>query len=183
MPDLRLSRPDALERQRTRNRCGDAGPGLRERRLVIRALVAATDPVLRRVASGVPAYVVDLVGDLFDTMHAHNGIGLAAPQIGVSSRVAVIGMEGLSLVMIEPRVYWSSTELATEYEGCLSLPGVSELVTRPAEIRLAARTLEGQPYSMKLRKLAARAAQHEVDHLNGILIARPAGLPATHASP
>lgn len=134
----------------------------------VRSLVSANDPILRRKAQAT-GYDWYLVGDLFQTMRANYGVGLAAPQIGVDAAAAVIEIDGLPLTIINPLVFWYSDELDVEEESCLSLPGISVLVSRPKAIVLDAVDQRGW-YRIGLSGLAARAAQHELDHLAGILI-------------
>lgn len=128
-------------------------------------------PVLRE--SSAPVKVVDdavrrLVADLFETMQAAHGVGLAANQVGVARRVAVVDAEGERLVLINPRIVEASGRETGE-EGCLSIPEVFADVTRPNRVVLEALDQEGAPYSKELTGLAARAVQHEIDHLDGIL--------------
>lgn len=128
-------------------------------------------PVLREESA--PVAVVDdevrrFVDDLFETMYAARGIGLAANQVGVARRIAVIDAEDVKLVLINPRV----VEVAgseTGEEGCLSIPDHFGDVTRPDRIVLEALDQQGQPYRRELIGLPARAVQHEIDHLDGIL--------------
>lgn len=134
----------------------------------IRPLVLADDPILRRQAKAT-SYDWYLVGDLFHTMRANQGVGLAAPQIGVDAAVAVIEIDGLPLTIVNPLVFWYSDELEVSEEGCLSLPNVSVLVRRPKALVLDAVDERGW-YRIGLSGLAARVAQHELDHLAGILI-------------
>jgi peptide deformylase len=109
-----------------------------------------------------------LIDDLFETMDAAKGVGLAANQIGVASRVAVVGAEGERLVMVNP-VIMSAEGTDRAEEGCLSIPDVYAEVTRPARVVLEALGREGQPYRLEAEGLLARAIQHEIDHLDGIL--------------
>jgi peptide deformylase len=121
------------------------------------ALVAAVDDEVRR-----------FVDDLFETMYAARGIGLAANQVGVARRIAVIDADGEKLVLINPRILEVSGSETGE-EGCLSIPDYFGDVTRPDRIVLEALGADGQPYRRELAGLPARAAQHEIDHLDGIL--------------
>ncbi len=115
-----------------------------------------------------------LISDMFETMYQARGIGLAAPQIGQSIRLAVIAREinpeRLPLILINPVVTPVSHEQDSEEEGCLSLPGVYGMVARLTEISLTAWDQFGQQYTLLADGLLARAIQHEVDHLNGRLI-------------
>jgi peptide deformylase len=114
--------------------------------------------------------VRQLVQDLFDTMHAARGVGLAANQIGVTSRVAVVqaGEQADPLVLIDP-VIVEREDQATDEEGCLSIPEIYAEVTRPARVVVETTTLEGDRVRVAVADLKARAIQHEIDHLDGIL--------------
>jgi peptide deformylase len=109
-----------------------------------------------------------LVADLFETMHASKGVGLAANQVGIARRVAVVETEEVRLVLIDPVIRETEGKDAAE-EGCLSIPDVYAEVTRPARVMLEATDLEGRRYTWEGEGLAARAIQHEIDHLDGIL--------------
>jgi len=137
----------------------------------VRDIHVLGSPVLRE--PGKPVAVVDeeirrLVTDLFETMQAARGIGLAANQVGVARRVAVIDAEGERLTLINPRIVEASGEETGE-EGCLSIPDLYADVTRPDRVVLEALDADGNPYRAELTGLLARVAQHEVDHLDGIL--------------
>ena len=128
-------------------------------------------PVLRQRSVEVTAVDDDvraLVASMFETMDAAKGVGLAANQIGVARRVAVIDADGHRIAMINPRVV-SAEGRATAEEGCLSIPEVYADVTRPERVVLEALDAEGKPYRLEADALAARASQHEIDHLDGIL--------------
>jgi peptide deformylase len=108
------------------------------------------------------------VDDLFETMDAAKGVGLAANQVGVTQRVAVIGVEGDRFAIINPVIISAEGRSRAE-EGCLSMPEVYGEVTRPDRIVLEAIDRDGKPFRRELDGYLARAAQHEVDHLDGIL--------------
>lgn len=142
----------------------------------LRTIRLFPDPVLREVAEPIDTFdeaLADLVQDLVETMHAAPGIGLAAPQVGVSSRLAVVDLsvgedaEQL-LVLANPQVELGS-ELETDTEGCLSIPEFTDKVTRPSSLRLRAQDAAGEAYELEADGLLARAIQHEVDHLDGVL--------------
>lgn len=128
-------------------------------------------PVLRQQAEPV-AQVDDalraLIDDMFETMNVACGVGLAANQIGIATRVAVIDADGQTFAMINPRIVESSGKEAKE-EGCLSIPEVYAEVTRPERVVLEALNEKGEPFRLEAGGLAARAIQHEIDHLDGIL--------------
>lgn len=128
-------------------------------------------PVLRQESA--PVKVVDdetraFIADLFATMEAAQGVGLAANQVGVAKRVAVIDAEGTRLALVNPKITAKSGKETGE-EGCLSIPDYFADVTRPDTVTLEALDEHGKPYIVELKGLAARAAQHEIDHLDGIL--------------
>lgn len=145
--------------------------------MAVREIVLMGDPVLRRMAEEVQAFDDDLralVRDMFETMYHAEGIGLAAPQIGISTRVIVIdirkdGEEGKQIALVNPRLAWSSDHTAKQSEGCLSIPGLEEVVERPAEVRVEGHDPHGEPVSISADELLARALQHEIDHLDGML--------------
>ncbi len=128
-------------------------------------------PILREVA--VPIESVDeelrrLVADMYETMDAALGVGLAGNQVGVARRVAVIDTEEHRFVMINPKVL-STTGRESADEGCLSVPDAFGEVTRAAEITLEATDLDGKAFTLDLSGLTARAVQHEIDHLDGVM--------------
>lgn len=145
--------------------------------MAIRDLRFLGDPVLREVAEPVESFddeLKALVRDLFDTMVDEEGAGLAAPQIGVSRRVFVVdvrheaGPEG-RVALVNPSLVEASDETEKSPEGCLSIPGVSDVVTRPFQVTLKGQDVEGNPLTVSGEGLFARALQHELDHLDGVL--------------
>lgn len=109
-----------------------------------------------------------LIDDMIETMYHADGVGLAAPQVGILKRVIVVDIgEGVH-VLINPEITIEAGE-ATDYEGCLSVPGVKGQVTRPAEITVEGLNRDGKKIRMKASGLLARAICHEIDHLDGIL--------------
>ena len=133
-------------------------------------------PVLREQATPVGAVdgeVQQLVRDLFDTMHADSGIGLAANQVNLPLRLFVVNLasdpnEGEELVFLNPVISRPKGSEEAE-EGCLSLPGVYGNVMRSRQIRVNAFTLQGEEIAVDLEGLMARVFQHELDHLDGVL--------------
>ena len=112
-----------------------------------------------------------LVKRMFEVMNEHEGVGLAAPQIGVPRQVFVAWIPGEppeKLVLINPRIIEAESEWEFE-EGCLSIPGITGVCIRPKDIVVEGTTLEGEPVRKRYTGIAARIIQHEVDHLNGIL--------------
>jgi len=134
------------------------------------------DPILRAKAKAVRAVDEALrpfVSDMFDTMLAEDGVGLAAPQVGVSERVLVLAVplkrhKRVDLTLVNPEITVANGWEVGE-EGCLSVPGVYDDVRRAYEIELTALDEAGKPVELKAEGYLARAIQHEIDHLNGVL--------------
>jgi peptide deformylase len=131
------------------------------------------DPVLRRRAATVTEVTPEvrrLVEDMIDTMYDEVGIGLAAPQIGVSLRLIVVGDdEGRTArALVNPRIVDQGGQVTAE-EGCLSIPGIFAQVTRAEWVKVEGEDLDGRPVTIEGRGLRARVYQHEMDHLDGIL--------------
>ena len=134
-------------------------------------------PILKKKAEKVAAVDDDLrrlLDDMLETMYADNGCGLAAPQIGVSQRSVVIdiageGEEPAPMYMVNPEIVWASEEKEICEEGCLSVPGQRAEVERPASVRIKYLDYNGEPQEILAEDFLAVAAQHEIDHLDGIL--------------
>ena len=110
-----------------------------------------------------------LAEDMLDTMYAANGVGLAAPQVGILKRMVVIDVDGEHpYILINPEILETSGE-QTGYEGCLSVPGKSGIVTRPNYAKVRATGLDGKEFILEGEELLARAICHECDHLDGII--------------
>jgi len=132
-------------------------------------------PMLRQRAA--PVATVDdavrqLVDDLFETMRAAKGVGLAANQVGSPRRVAVVDVgedNPPPLVLINPRIVQASDATETVEEGCLSIPDMYGEVERPLAVTLEALDRDGRPYRVDIAGFKARAVQHEIDHLDGVL--------------
>jgi peptide deformylase len=128
-------------------------------------------PVLRQHSAEVKTVddqVRRLVDDLFETMDAARGVGLAANQVGIARRVAVVDADGDRFAMIDPTIVEAEGR-ATAEEGCLSIPDIYADVTRPERVVVVALDLDGNSYRKEATGLKARAIQHEIDHLDGIL--------------
>ncbi len=128
-------------------------------------------PVLRTRSpeeTGVTDEIEKLIADMFETMRAAKGVGLAANQVGHARRIAVVEAEDQSFVMINPVIVESAGRDSAE-EGCLSIPEIFGDVTRPERVVLMAMGRDGQPFRLEATGLVARAIQHELDHLDGIL--------------
>lgn len=143
--------------------------------MTLRPLHLLGSPVLRQRAAPVAQVDDDvrrLVDDLLETMRAAKGVGLAANQVGIAQRVAVVdvGDQGPpSLVLINPSIVARSEETETAEEGCLSIPEIYGDVERPITITVAATDRDGRHYRVELTGYKARAVQHEIDHLDGVL--------------
>jgi peptide deformylase len=143
---------------------------------MVRTILRYGEPVLHRRAETVATVneqVSALIDDLVATMRAAAGVGLAAPQVGVSQRVFVIDVSmgrrpGDLIALVNPE-FERRQGMQLEEEGCLSVPGFHATVARPASVRVRALDREGRPLSIDAEGLLARALQHEMDHLNGVL--------------
>jgi len=142
-------------------------------------IVKYPDPVLERPTESVTEFNDELrkfVDDMFESMYAAKGIGLAAPQVGVSKRLTVIDLSFKErpedkIVLINPEIILREGKQYEE-EGCLSLPEIREKVSRAAKVTVRAQDLDGNWFEMDGTELLARAFQHEIDHLDGILFFR-----------
>ncbi len=156
--------------------------GIRLSAMAILEIVKAPNPVLRKVAEKVKGYNLDLeklVLDLAETMYAAPGVGLAATQVGVTRRVAVVDVSSPEepkelLALINPEIV-ESEGLEEMEEGCLSLPEFREAIKRPTRIKVLGKNLKGEPVEIVAEGIMARAIQHELDHLNGRLLLDYAG--------
>jgi peptide deformylase len=145
------------------------------RRLALAQIRQYPDPVLRLEAQEVEEFDADLaqlVARMSRLMHDAQGVGLAANQVGVLRRVVVLlaAADEEPSVLVNPTILDRSDEAEQDTEGCLSLQGVAVPVERAVRLRIEAQDAEGAPVELELEGLAARVAQHEVDHLDGILI-------------
>ena len=129
------------------------------------------DPVLKKIAQPVEVFDEELeefVKKLFASMHVHDGVGLAAPQVGVLKKIAVVEYEGKSYVLINPKVIDQKGTQEGE-EGCLSFPGIYANVLRPQWVKIEAKNEKGETQILEGEGYVARAFLHEMDHLNGKL--------------
>ena len=130
------------------------------------------EPVLRQKAKRVRTVdgsIKKLVGDMIETMHSASGVGLAAPQVGVSLRVIVIGIpEEEDIVLVNPQIVRRRGERLVN-EGCLSVPGYVGQIKRAESVRAKGQGLDGKEIRIKAEGLLAEALEHEIDHLNGVL--------------
>ena len=128
------------------------------------------DPILReetKPVASITAEIQQLIDDMFETMYAARGIGLAAPQVGRPERIAVIDVDEEPMVLINPEVLESSRATEKAEEGCLSIPDVYGDVERPATVRIRAMDRDGNIFERDAEGLLARCMQHEIDHLHG----------------
>jgi len=142
-------------------------------------ILVAPHPILKRKADPVESVdqaLIDLIKDMFETMYDDEGIGLAAPQIGVSKRLLVLDTEqssdkerGNPIAFINPEIIWESEELRVYNEGCLSLPGMAAEIERPDKIRIKYIDTSNKEQEIDADGLLATCLQHEIDHLNGVL--------------
>lgn len=140
-------------------------------------ILVAPHPILKRKAqpvAEVDARVVKLMDDMVETMYDANGIGLAAPQVGVLDRVIVVdvhekGEPANPIRLADPEIVWSSDEKAVCEEGCLSVPEQYAEVTRPQRIRVRYLDEKNQQQEIEADGMLATCIQHEIDHLNGVL--------------
>ena len=138
----------------------------------------APDPVLRQKAkrvSNIDTSIERLIDDMLETLPAVSGLGLAAPQVGVPLRVAVIqmpaeeeGEEGEEVILINPEIVKKAGERLVD-EGCLSIPGYRGEIKRSVSVTVKGRNRQGKEFRLKATELLAQALEHEIDHLNGIL--------------
>lgn len=144
----------------------------------LRNILIHPDPRLKKICAPVARItpeIESLAADMLETMYEAPGVGLAAPQVGVLSRLFVMDCnkdpeaEPQPLVMVNPRITWSSEGLNSYEEGCLSIPDQYAEITRPAEVRVEWLGLDGKTHQREFDGLWATCAQHEIDHLDGKL--------------
>jgi peptide deformylase len=143
---------------------------------MIYPIVKFPDPILQRPSAPVTVFDEELgrlVDDMFESMYAAHGIGLAAPQIGVPKRMTVIDLSFQKtpedkIALINPEIITADGKIYEE-EGCLSLPDIREKVARAAKVKIRAQDVQGNWFEREAGDLLARAFQHEIDHLDGVL--------------
>jgi peptide deformylase len=156
--------PDDLDRE-----------ALERRSEALAQVVKFGDPVLKSAASPVTEFDGELAAEaerMIGLMRDAIGVGLAATQLGKLRRMLVfqVGSEAEPTVLVNPEIEWRSDDLVTAEEGCLSLPGVVVDVERPLHVRARASDVEGEPLTIEASGLEARVIQHELDHLDGVLM-------------
>ncbi len=145
--------------------------------MAVREILKLPDKRLRLHSEAVKrpdAGIRALVDDMFETMYAAPGIGLAAIQVGIAKRVVVMDLSKKEdahkpQVFINPELTWASEEKSTHEEGCLSIPEFYEEVERPSEIKVKFLDLDGKSHEITAKGLFATCFQHEIDHINGVL--------------
>ena len=157
--------------------------------MALRKIIHDGDPLLRkrsREVKEVTDHIRGLVDDMWETMYDAGGVGLAAPQVGALRRVIVIDVtepedeeeddeavqtppEIIKYVLINPEIVEASEETVTAKEGCLSVPGMSGIVVRPARVKVRAFDIDGESFEVEGEGMLAKALLHEIDHLEGVL--------------
>lgn len=146
--------------------------------MAVRKIVYMGDPVLRREAEPVERFDEELqalVSDMFETMYHAEGVGLAAPQVGISKRILVVDVRDEEdeargrFALVNPEIVTASSEKDKGPEGCLSIPGLEEVVERPWAVQVRGQDPTGQEVVIDAEALLSRALQHEIDHLDGVL--------------
>lgn len=146
--------------------------------MALRPIINLPDSRLRLVSKPVTTFdhqMLTLFDDMLETMYEAPGIGLAAIQLGIDQRMVTLDLAKRDdsppqpLFLVNPEIIWSSTELSTYEEGCLSIPDFYEDVERPAKVRVRWQDRQGAVQEMEADGLLATALQHEIDHLNGVL--------------
>lgn len=139
--------------------------------MALRNIRINEDPILRKISKvvkNIDERTQILIDDMLDTMYESNGIGLAAPQVGILKRVVVIGIGDGPIILINPEIVETNGEVK-DVEGCLSVPGKQGNVIRPQYVKVKAEDRDGNSIEIQGEDLLARALCHEIDHLNGIL--------------
>jgi peptide deformylase len=143
--------------------------------MAIKEVKKYPDPFLRKRSEEVPEVneeIQAIIANMFETMDEEDGVGLAAPQIGISKRIIVISVDEKGfdrLALINPVIEYFSDDSSTMEEGCLSVPGINADVTRPSKVVVKGITKNGRGVEITASGLLGRALQHEIDHLNGTL--------------
>ncbi len=139
--------------------------------MALRNIRVNEDPILRKISKVVKNFderTQILIDDMLDTMYDANGVGLAAPQVGILKRVVVIDIGDGPIILINPEIVEANGEVK-DVEGCLSVPGKQGNVIRPQYVKVKAEDRDGNSIEIQGEDFLARALCHEIDHLNGIL--------------
>jgi peptide deformylase len=139
--------------------------------LAVRIIRKDDDPILKKISKKVETFnenLAVLIDDMKETMLEKNGIGIAAPQVGILKRVIVISLDEKFYELVNPEIIFSSGTQES-VEGCLSSPGEFGIVKRPKKIKVLAKNKSGKEFSLYAKELLAVVLCHEIDHLNGIL--------------
>lgn len=131
------------------------------------------DPVLKSRAAPVKEFdgsLSRLAEDMFETMRAHEGVGLAGNQVGRLKRILVVGTEDEEYVLVNPEIESATEETEVSMEGCLSIPGIHVEVERKLGVTVSGQDLDGKPVRIEAKEQLARILQHEIDHLEGLTI-------------
>jgi peptide deformylase len=128
------------------------------------------DPVLREETTPVDEITDEIrkfVADMYETMYLAKGIGLAAPQVGRTERIAIVDVDGAKFTIINPEIVSSGSKTGKSEEGCLSIPDVYGDVERPLSVKVRAVDIDGKEFEIEADELLGRCLQHEIDHLHG----------------
>ena len=131
------------------------------------------DEILRKNTRTVEKFderLWELLDDMKETLVSQNGAGLAAPQVGILKKVAIVSFDDLHIELINPEITFSEGEVS-DVEGCLSIPNKTGYVTRPSKVRVHAQNRDGEWFDVEAEGFVARALCHEIDHLSGVLYA------------
>jgi len=131
------------------------------------------DPILRQVCTEVTTFdehLLKTIEDMYETMHAYQGVGLAGPQIGLLKQILVLQFETTKMALINPKIIETGSHQIIGEEGCLSLPKVLLQVSRADKVIVEAQNKKGKKIKIKEKGFISRIIQHEMDHLNGVLI-------------
>jgi peptide deformylase len=136
-------------------------------------IIKDPNPILRQKAAKIKdplaKKIQELILNMFEILHLSKGIGLAAPQVGKSLRLCIIEVEGVQYALINPKITAKSRKKVLADEGCLSFPGQFFQISRYSDVQVRYTDKNGKPGKIKGQGLLARALQHEIDHLDGIL--------------
>ncbi|HLD32414.1 MAG TPA: peptide deformylase [Candidatus Peribacteraceae bacterium] len=150
---------------------------------VLPIVTGEKNPVLRKKAAKIQKIskeITKLIKDMEQTVQDAEGVGLAAPQVGESLRLCIVMLSGKRTPLINPEITWRSKEMDTMEEGCLSLPGVWLPIARPASVTFIYLDEKERQQERKVQGFESHVVQHEIDHLNGVLIVDYPQIPAEH---